>query len=113
MDTQKQQTINILNDLSSLTKVPAKILHALSEKELLCIGSAIKDAVDKKDEVVLLNIGLGTLSVNLADMQCKFVPSTDFKMVLKRAIKSGIDPLEYELEQTLIEKLIKIYEEEI
>ena len=59
--------INIINDVSTITKVPNKILNDIVLKESLCIGSAIKEAVDRKEEVLSLNIGLGILSVNLIE----------------------------------------------
>jgi len=36
--------INIINDLSTLTTVPAKALNELIKYENLCIGNAIKEA---------------------------------------------------------------------
>ena len=36
---------NVINDLSSYTKIPNKILQELVHKLNLCIGSAIHDAI--------------------------------------------------------------------
>jgi len=102
---------NIIADLSSATKVPNKALTELISKEILCIGSAVHDALINKDEAIVLNIGLGTLSISLTDMQCKFIPGKELKAIIKRSITDKIDPLELVLEQTLIEKLMKICDE--
>ena len=104
---------NVINDLGTVTKVPNKILNALVEKLNLCIGSAIHDAILTKDDVTQINIGIGILSVNLADMQCKFIPSKNLKAAIKRGVTDKIDPLEFELEQALIAKLCNICDEEI
>jgi len=104
---------NVINDLGTVTKIPNKILDALVKKLDLCIGSAIHDAIIAKEEVAVLNIGIGSLSINLADMQCKFIPSKDLKAAIKSSIEDRVDPLELELEQALIAKLISICSEEI
>lgn len=104
---------NAINDLGNLTKVPTKAINTLVEKLNLCIGSNLHDALLTKEDVAQINIGVGTLCVSLSDMQCKFVPSKDLKAIIKRSISDGIDPLEFELEQTLIAKLCSICDEEI
>lgn len=104
---------NAINDLSTLTRVPNKILNDLVTKLNLCIGSSIHDALLEKEEAVVINIGIGTLSVNLIDMDCKFIPSKDLKSTIKKSIAEKIDPVEYETEEALIQKLLTIYQEEI
>lgn len=106
-------TPNVINDLSTLTKVPNKILDALTEKLNLCIGSAIHDAIIAEEPAVIINIGIGSLCVSLSDMQCKFVPGKDLKQTIKRCMTEEIDPLEFELEKALAEKLVNICSEVI
>ena len=102
---------NIVNDLSVLLKVPNKTLEALVEKANLCIGSIIVDAQKSGEPTVVINIGIGTLSVNLADMQCKFVPSKALKSAIKTSLASNVDPLELALEEALAAKLVSIVDE--
>lgn len=102
---------NVLNDISTLTKVPAKALTELTSKEILCIGSAIHDALEAGEEALILNIGIGLLSINLIDMQCKFTPNKELKSTIKRCITTKVDPLEFELERALSEKLLSICDE--
>ena len=104
-------TVNIISDVATATKVPNKALTELVDKENLCIGSAIKDAIDAKEDILVCNIGVGTLSISIKDMQCKFVPSNDLKNVIKRSIAVGVDPLELALEQSLVDKLVKVANE--
>jgi hypothetical protein len=103
---------NIISDISTLTRVPNKVLAELAHKANLCIGSIISDAKEANEQAVIINIGIGTLSIDLIDMQCKFVPSKELKTTIKTSLQSNQDPLELELEQTLIEKLLTICEEE-
>lgn len=103
---------NIINDLATYTRVPTKVLNELTAKAELCIGSAIHDALLEKETATVLDIGIGTLSVNLVDMDCKFVPSKELKAVIKKSLSEQIDPAELILEESLIQKLLTIYEEE-
>lgn len=106
-------TPNMMSDLSTLTRVPNKILDALTDKLNLCIGSAIHDAKVAGEQAISLNIGIGNLSINLEDMQCKFIPSKDLRQAIKTALVDGVDPLEISLEQALIDKLTNICAEVI
>jgi len=96
---------NIITDLSTLTHIPNKTLLELSNKITLCIGSIIAEAKAKGENAVIINIGIGTLSIDLISMQCKFMPSRDLKGTIKSCIASNVDPLDLALEEALIEKL--------
>lgn len=104
---------NVINDLSSYTKIPNKILQELVHKLNLCIGSAIHDAIINEESAIVINVGIGSLSVNLTDMQCKFIPSKDLKTCIKNGVESKVDPVEFALEQALVDKLLAISEEAI
>ena len=104
---------NIVSDVGTILRIPAKITTELTDKACLCIGSAIYEAKERGDAQIVLNIGIGTLSVNLVDMQCKFVPGKNLKTAIKTAATSKRDPLELAIEQTFIDKLISICEEVI
>lgn len=102
---------NIINDTSTLTKVPLKILNEIVKKEALCIGSAVHEALLTNEEIAVLNIGIGTLSIELSTKQCKFLPSKELKTIIKKSIDNKIDPVEFELEQAIIDKLLRICDE--
>lgn len=103
----------ILNDVGALMKIPAKVSTELVDKACLCISSAISEAKRKGDTQTTINIGIGTLSVDLVDMQCKFVPSKNLKASIKTALTSQVDPLELVLEQTFADKLLTLCDEVI
>jgi len=102
---------NIVNDIGVLLKLPGKTINELLTKVNLCIGSIIAEARDNNEQAVVINIGIGTLSVNLVDMQCKFIPSKDLKTIIKNSLNSQADPLELALEEALAAKLISVCEE--
>lgn len=102
---------NIITDLSTLTRVPNKTLTELAHKTNLCIGSIIAEAHAKGEQAVIINIGIGTLSIDLIDMQCKFVPSRELKSTIKSCMTTKADPLDLALERTLAEKLSNFVDE--
>ena len=105
--------INITNDVGTLLKLPTKVTNELTDKACLCISSAISEAKRRGESRVIIGIGIGTLSINLTDMQCKFVPGKNLKTAIKAALNSPVDPLELVLEQVFADKLLTICEEVI
>jgi hypothetical protein len=106
-------SIVIPNDVGTLLKLPTKVTTELTDKACLCIGSAISEAKRMGENQVMVNIGIGTLSVNLVDMQCKFVPGKNLKNAIKNALNAQQDSLELALEQAFADKLLAICEEVI
>ena len=102
---------NLVTDVGTLFKLPNKVTTELVHKANLCIGSIINDAKLAGEQTIIINVGIGTLSVDLVDMQCKFVPSKDLKTAIKNSLSSNTDPLELALEQTLTDKLLAVCEE--
>lgn len=102
---------NIINELGTLLKVSNRVLEEVASKECLCIGSLIHDSLLAGDETLAINVGIGTLSIDLINMQSKFVPSKELRTVIKKSLSERIDPLACELEKTLAAKLTKVCEE--
>ena len=73
---------SITNDLATLSKIPIKILLELYKRECLCIGSIIHDAILNNEEAVVVNIGIGTISVDIKTKQCKFTPGKELKTAI-------------------------------
>jgi hypothetical protein len=102
---------NIITDINNLLRLPTKVTNELVDKACLCIGSAINEAKANGETHITVSIGIGHLSIDLLDMQCKFVPGKDLKMAIKKALESSINPLELVLEQTFSDKLLAMCEE--
>jgi hypothetical protein len=105
--------VNIINDVGTLLRIPAKVTTELTDKACLCISGAISEAKRRGDTQTVVNIGIGALSINLVDMQCKFVPGKNLKTAIKNALATQQDPLEAVLEQAFADKLLAICEEVI
>lgn len=104
---------NLNNDIGTLLKLPSKVFNELTDKATLCIGSIISDSLAAGEQAVIINIGIGTLSIDLVDMQCKFVPSKDLKLTIKDCLETKVDPLELQLESALADRLIAACDEAI
>ena len=103
--------LNVVNDVNTLLRIPAKVSTEVIDKTCICIGSIISEAKQAGETQVTVNIGIGNLSVNLVDMQCKFIPSKNLKSAIKSALTTQVDPLELALEKALAEKLLTICDE--
>jgi hypothetical protein len=103
--------VNILNDISTMLRIPAKVSNELVDKSCLCIGSAILAAKRRGETQTAINIGIGSLSINLLDMQCKFIPGKVLKTAIKSALTADTDPVEVALEKAFAEKLLAVCEE--
>ena len=102
---------NIVTDLNNLMRIPVKVTTELVSKACLCIGSAINEAKIKGETQTTVGIGIGYLSIDLIDMQCKFIPGKELKNAIKQSLTSSVDPLELVLEQSLTDKLLIMCEE--
>ena len=102
---------NIVSDVGTLLKIPTKITNELTDKACLCIGGAISEAKQNGETQIMLNIGIGTLSVDLVDMQCKFIPGKNLKSAIKSSLSSPVNPVEIAIEQAFSNKLLAICEE--
>jgi hypothetical protein len=103
--------INITNDVGMLLRLPTKVTKELTDKACLCIGSAICEAKRNGETQLTLSIGIGNLSINLVDMQCKFIPGKNLKAAIKSALASQDDQLELMLEKAFADKLLAVCEE--
>lgn len=106
---------HILSDISTLTRVPNKIMDYLSDMAVICITSAIGDARLQQQDKLLLNIGIGTLAIDLISMEVKFVPSKELKKNI-RAVVSGEeteDPVITYIDDEMVKKLCNICEEAV
>lgn len=102
---------NVVKDVASYTKIPPKTLSLILDKFALCIGSAVHEAALNEEDAAVLNIGLGTLSIDLSTKKLKFVPSRELSAAIKRGLEEGVDPIEMSLTQEVVDKLLQICDE--
>lgn len=103
--------VNIVTDIGTLLRIPSKVSKELVDKACLCIGSAICEAKRNGETQLSIGIGIGTLSIDLLDMQCKFIPGKNLKTAIKAAVSSQEDPLEVLLEKAFADRLLAVCDE--
>jgi CII-binding regulator of phage lambda lysogenization HflD len=106
---------HIISDVGTVTKIPNKILDWLTDMTNLCIGSAISDAKLQGLDKLVLNIGIGTLAIDMITMESKFLPSKNLKSIIKNVVttQEPMDPIIDYVDEELVKKLINICEEVI
>ena len=104
---------NAITDVGAILKIPTRVSNELIKKTNLCISSAIWEAKRANETLVTVNIGVGTLSIDTIQMQCKFTPSQELKNAIKQGNSVQIDPLELALEEAFSTKLISVCDEVI
>ena len=104
---------NVISDLSVLTTIPENTFNKLVRKINYIICDSVIDAKLDSDNLLELNLGIGTLYIQVASDQCKykFLPSNDLNNLLKNTLETGENPLENILENSLINKLSNTYKD--
>ena len=105
--------IDAIADLSCLTTIPKDSLDRLSDKMIYCITDAVAEARKTGQDVVDIDIGIGTLSIGMADDEAKYklVPSDSLKSAVRSAIVEEQNLLERKLEQALVAKITSTYKD--
>ena len=106
------EKISLVEDVSKLTTIPQKALSSLLEKFNYCIVDTIKeDKLAGKDISNIVIDKLGTISISYKDNQLKyrFVPSEELNDAIIKLLKEGLNSLEANLENSLINKITYLY----
>lgn len=104
---------DIIKDTSTLTTVPEKTLRRLITKQVYCINDAVEEMRQSGDNIVDLDIGLGTLSIGVINdnIYYKFIPSDELDVSVKSSILNEQNLLEDALEAALVDKLTNTYKD--
>ena len=68
---------NLINDISILTTIPATTLNKLIDKTHYLICNDLIESINKKEDLVEIDVGIGTLQLKLIDNDVKyrFIPN--------------------------------------
>lgn len=105
--------INIVKDTSVLTTIPEKAIKKIIDKMIYSINEAIVEAEITGDDIVELDIGLGTLLIRFEDgsIQYKFIPGDKLEETVKNSFINKQNLLEDALDTSLVNKLTNIYKD--
>lgn len=105
--------MNLINDLATITTIPATTLKKLAKKEELCILHAISENEFEGIMDTSIDIGFGTIFIRHDGDELKygFIPSKSFEEDLKETITTGVSPLITEVETALKNKVMNTYKD--
>lgn len=52
---------NLNEDLSALTTIPTSALNKLSDRSVLCVCNCVEESILRGENLIEVNIGMGTL----------------------------------------------------
>ena len=107
-------TINLIEDLSTLTAISVKNLNKLVKKATYCVCDSVQESIALDEEITIVDLGIGTLyikNLGLDDGTVKyhFEPSPSLNKALKSTIVNKKNPLENLIVETLGERLMDVY----
>lgn len=104
---------NLIEDISKLTTISDTVLNKLISKAFYCISDIIEDAVLENKKVVDIEIGIGTLylELNSDNVRYKFIPNKDLESAVKNTIINKRNLLQDTLEMTLVSRITDTYKD--
>ena len=109
----ENKAINILDDICEITTIPNASMHKLFDKIGFCIANAIYEGYLNKQQIIEVNIGLGTIIVSIDSNQLvyKFVPSCKLEKNIVDSIRNNKNPLDIKLEETFVNRILNTYKD--
>ena len=104
---------NVVKDVSVLTTISEKILSKLLDKVNYSICESIQEALITDDELVSLDLGIGTLNIKLSEdgIRYKFIPSKKLEDNVKNTFIYRQNLLENTLEETIVNRVTNTYKD--
>ena len=102
----------LVDDLATITTIPKEALVKLLKRAEYCLSDSIVEQRLNNNEVIELDIGIGSILLKLVDedIKFKFVPSDDFRQIVKTSF-NGENSLSNVLEKNLVTKVTKAYKD--
>ena len=104
---------DLINDLSILTTIPEYSLRDLVDKAVLSICHDVNENLMERDAYTQIDIGIGKITIGFEDdeIKYKFIPSLRLERAIKDVISTHEDPLQIELENSLMQRIKDTYKE--
>lgn len=104
---------DIIEDLSKITTISTNNLNKLIDKSMWCICDYIEELITSKNNVLEINIGIGTLIISILDNQIKykFIPNAKLENSIRETIINEYNPLKLTIEKTLVNKITNTYKD--
>jgi hypothetical protein len=104
---------DLIQNLCSLTQIRYSVLNKLVQISENCICDYVLNAIDKDDDIIKINSGIGNIYINIMndEIEYKFIPNKKLEKKLLKTIETNESPLVHELENKLNKKIIDTYKE--
>ena len=104
--------VNIIENVSTLTTIPARKLSNLVDKVKLCLGHELFVGTQSDEQVFEINVGVGNLIItnNRDNISYDFIPTPEFEQLIVNSF-DGDDPLSNYLENALSTRLLNTYKD--
>lgn len=105
--------MDLISELSTLSTIPEATLTKLLEKVFYIISDEIMEAKIQEQEIVDIDIGIGSLKIllNPETIKYKFIPNAKLEVQTKAALTKEKNTLDLALEKSLVSKLTNIYKD--
>ena len=105
--------LNLKSNLSTLSTISESSLSKVIDEIIWCICDSIENTTIDEDTTTEVDIGFGSLLINIVDNQIKykFIPSKKFEQAILSTIIEGNNQLVNNLENSLTEKMLTIYKD--
>lgn len=103
----------LCDDLSVLTCIESKDINKLVTMSNSIISHYIEEAIRNKDMTLVIDIGLGTLSISNIEgkIHYKFIPSETFESTVSDTYNTGKSRLKLNIEKALGSRLTNTYKD--
>ncbi len=106
--------MNLLKDMSTITTINERDLSKLLDVAVGCINETIyEDLVVSKKDISEVDIGLGTLNVQVLDNRLlfKFIPCAKLSDAILSTVKNETNDLVTTLEKSVVERITHTYKD--
>lgn len=102
---------NLLKDVSNITRLRTSVMNTLTDVAKYCICDYIDNLKINDEEVVEIDVGIGTLFIEVLDEEVKyqFKPSTNLERSIVSTIVDEDNPLTRAAELNLEKRIYNTY----
>lgn len=102
-----------IKDLSVITTIPYHTLQKLFDKLCWVVCDGVQASELDHEEFASIDIGIGTIDIAVKDdqIQYRFVPSNKLEDSVRETLVSKKNPLQINLEEALVKKIVNAYKE--
>ena len=105
--------MDIVQDISTLTTVQKSSIDRLCTQAVKCVCYCICEALSKNEKDLCLDIGIGSLFINIGEdsVKYRFEPSMFMDNSIIDSVLSGKNPVIEDLESSLLNKVNTTYKD--